>query len=53
MKGDNLTYWNWFLGQREKDLELETERELADDYHIKLIKSEIKEAKEKIIELSV
>jgi len=53
MKGENLTYWKWVLGQREKDLELEINRELPDDYHIKLIKSEIQEATEKIKELSV
>ncbi len=52
MKGDNLTYWKWILNQREKDLELEIDRELADDNIIKLIKSEIEEAKIKIEELS-
>jgi hypothetical protein len=52
MKGENLTYWKWILNQREKDLELEIDRELADDNLIKLIKSEIEEAKIKIEELS-
>ena len=52
MKGENLTYWKWILNQREKDLELEVNRELADDNLIKLIKSEIEEAKIKIEELS-
>ena len=52
MKGDNLTYWKWILNQREKDLELEIDRVLADDNIIKLIKSEIEEAKIKIEELS-
>ena len=52
MKGENLTYWKWILNQREKDLELEINRELADDNLIKLIKSEIEEAKIKIEELS-
>lgn len=52
MKGDNITYWKWILNQREKDLELEIDRELNDDNLIKLIKSEIEEAKIKIEELS-
>ena len=52
MKGENLTYWKWILNQREKDLELEIDRELNDDNLIKLIKSEIEEAKIKIEELS-
>ena len=52
MKGENLTYWKWILNQREKDLELEINREVADDNLIKLIKSEIEEPKIKIEELS-
>ena len=51
MKGDNLSYWNWLLSQRQKDLELELERELLDDNLVKLLKSSIVEAENKIEEL--
>lgn len=51
MNGDNLTYWRWILNQRKADLELEMNRELEDFNLIKLIKSNILQAQERIKEL--
>lgn len=51
MNGDNLTYWKWILNQRKVDLELEMDRELEDFNLIRLIKSNIKEAEQRIKEL--
>lgn len=51
MNGDNLTYWRWILNQRKTDLELEMNRELEDFNLIKLIKSNILQAQERIKEL--
>jgi len=50
MNGDNLTYWNWVLNQRKEDLSLEEVRGEDDDL-IKLLKSQVEEAEEKINEL--
>jgi hypothetical protein len=48
---DDLEYWQWVVSQREEDLSLEIERG-EDDELIRILKSNLEEAKTKVEELT-
>lgn len=49
--GNNRQYWTWVKNQRLKDIEAEELIGTPDEMHMKLLKSELQEAQNKIDEI--